>query len=131
MLMNKHITVAEAERAVRAANLASLEVGAFFILFYPGETRQTVLSTLRFATSLPLDYLGLTMPYPLPGTNLYERVKSQIKREWNPAESIFGSHVLIYNSQFSETLMWFGIIKGHFSSTSNGISVEGTFFYPI
>jgi anaerobic magnesium-protoporphyrin IX monomethyl ester cyclase len=112
-LMNKKITADEARHAVIAAHQAGLQVGAFFILFYPGETNQTVLNTLRFTTSLPLDYLGLTMPYPLPGTPLYERVKGQIKREWVPGESIFGSHVLIYNADFSETKMWFGIIKGH------------------
>ena len=112
-LMNKKITAAEARHAVIAAHQAGLQVGAFFILFYPGETNQTVLNTLRYATSLPLDYLGLTMPYPLPGTALYERVKGQIKREWRPGESVFGSHVLIYNADFSETKMWFGIIKGH------------------
>jgi anaerobic magnesium-protoporphyrin IX monomethyl ester cyclase len=112
-LMKKKITVEEAQHAVMAAHQAGLEVGAFFILFYPGETNQTVLNTLHFATSLPLDYLGLTMPYPLPGTALYERVRGQIKREWHPGESIFGSHILIYNADFSEAKMWFGIIKGH------------------
>jgi anaerobic magnesium-protoporphyrin IX monomethyl ester cyclase len=112
-LMNKKITSAEARHAVMAAHTAGLQVGAFFILFYPGETNQTVLNTLHFITSLPLNYLGLTMPYPLPGTALYERVKGQIKREWHPGESVFGSHVLIYNADFSETKMWVGIIKGH------------------
>jgi anaerobic magnesium-protoporphyrin IX monomethyl ester cyclase len=111
-LMKKKITTDEARRAVIAAHRAGLEVGAFFILFYPGENNQSVLNTLRFASSLPLDYLGLTMPYPLPGTALYERVKGQIKRAWHPGESIFGSHVLIYKGDFSETKMWFGIIKG-------------------
>jgi anaerobic magnesium-protoporphyrin IX monomethyl ester cyclase len=111
-LMNKKITSDGARHAVLAAHQAGLEVGAFFILFYPGESNQTVLNTLHFATSLPLDYLGLTMPYPLPGTALYARVKGQIKREWHPAESVFGSHVLIYNAEFSEAKMWFGIIKG-------------------
>ena len=112
-LMNKKITSDKARQAVWAAHNAGLEVGAFFILFYPGETIQTVLNTLRFATSLPLDYLGLTMPYPLPGTALYERVKDKIKRPWRPGESVFGSHVLIYNAEFSEARMWLGIIKGH------------------
>ncbi len=111
-LMNKKITAAQARNAVVAAHQAGLQVGAFFILFYPGETNATVLNTLRFATSLPVDYLGLTMPYPLPGTALYERVKTQIKREWHPGESVFGSHVLIYEGNFSEAKMWFGIIKG-------------------
>ena len=112
-LMKKEITTAQARNAVEAAHQAGLEVGAFFILFYPGETDETVLETLRFATSLPLDYLGLTMPYPLPGTALYERVKNQIFRAWRPEDSLLWSHVLIYDSEFSEFKMWFGILKGH------------------
>jgi anaerobic magnesium-protoporphyrin IX monomethyl ester cyclase len=111
--MKKQITTAQAQHAVEVAHQAGLEVGAFFILFYPGETDETVLDTLRFATSLPLDYLGLTMPYPLPGTALYERVKGKIFRPWRPEDSLLWSHVLIYDSEFSETKMWFGILKGH------------------
>ncbi|UCH60964.1 MAG: radical SAM protein [Anaerolineales bacterium] len=112
-LMKKQITTAQARQAVEAAHRAGLEVGAFFILFYPGESTETVLDTLRFATSLPLDYLGLTMPYPLPGTELYDRTRSQIFRTWRPNDSYLWSHVLIYDSEFSETKMWFGILKGH------------------
>jgi len=112
-LMNKNITTEKARNAVEAAHQAGLEVGAFFILFYPGETDETVLNTLRFATSLPLDYLGLSMPYPLPGTALYARIKDQITREWRSGDSLFGSHVLTYDSDFSEAKMWFGIMKGH------------------
>jgi anaerobic magnesium-protoporphyrin IX monomethyl ester cyclase len=112
-LMKKEITRVQAREAVEAAHRAGLEVGAFFILFYPGETDETVLETLRFATALPLDYLGLTMPYPLPGTPLYERTREQIFRSWRPEDSLLWSHVLIYDSDFSETKMWFGILKGH------------------
>ena len=112
-LMQKKITTGQARSAVVAAHQAGLEVGAFFILFYPGETDETVLDTLRFATSLPLDYLGLSMPYPLPGTALYERIRDRITRPWRSGESLFGSHMLTYNSDFSEVKMWFGIMKGH------------------
>ncbi len=111
-LMKKKITPGQALKAVETARAAGLEVGAFFILFYPGDTNDTVLRTLHFATSLPLDYLGLSMPYPLPGTALFERVRSRINRDWHPEESPFGSHVLIFNADFSESKMWFGIIKG-------------------
>ena len=83
-LMNKQITAAEARDAVEAAHRAGLEVGAFFILFYPGETDDTVLETLRFAGSLPLDYLGLSMPYPLPGTALHERLRERIRATRGP-----------------------------------------------
>ena len=112
-LMNKKITTEQARTAVEVSHRAGLEVGAFFILFYPGETDETVLATLRFAASLPLDYLGLSMPYPLPGTALYDRVGDQINREWQSGESLFSSHELTYNSDFSEAKMWLGIIKGH------------------
>jgi anaerobic magnesium-protoporphyrin IX monomethyl ester cyclase len=83
-LMKKQITTDQARRAVEAAHRAGLQAGAFFILFYPGDTDETVLQTLRFAASLPLDYLGLTMPYPLPGTPLYKRVSAKITRQWRP-----------------------------------------------
>ncbi len=79
-LMRKRTTTDQARRAALAAHAAGLEVGAFFILFYPGETDDTVLDTLHFAGSLPLDYLGLTMPYPLPGTALRERVGARHTR---------------------------------------------------
>ncbi|MCZ7383267.1 MAG: radical SAM protein [Candidatus Methanoperedens sp.] len=112
-LMNKKITTDEALRAVNDAHRAGLQVGAFFILCYPGDTDDTVLQTIHFATALPLDYLGLSMPYPLPGTDLYKRIKDRITRDWHPDDSPFGSHVLIFNADFSEAKMWFGIMKGH------------------
>jgi len=112
-LMNKKITTEQARQSVQAAHQAGLQVGAFFILCYPGDTDDTVLKTLHYATSLPLDYIGLSMPYPLPGTGLYERTKDSISRDWHPEDSRFGSHVLFFDSDFSETKMWFGIFKGH------------------
>lgn len=112
-LMDKRITPEQALEAIGIAHKAGIEVGAFFILFYPGDTEVTVLQTLRFAASLPLDYLGLSMPYPLPGTALFERVKNRINRDWRPDDSPFASHVLIFDADFSESKMWFGIIKGH------------------
>jgi len=111
-LMNKQITTAQARSAVEAAHGAGLEVGAFFILCYPGETDDTVLETLRFATSLPLDYAGLTMPYPLPGTALLERVGDQVTRPWRPQEALLVNHVLTYQGDFSALKMRFALLKG-------------------
>lgn len=111
-MMNKKITVEKARMAVDAAHLAGIRTGAFFILCYPGETDETVLETLSFATSLPLDYLSFTMPYPLPGTVLYERVKDRIKKEWKAPEGLISDHILIYDADFSEMKMKFAILKG-------------------
>jgi anaerobic magnesium-protoporphyrin IX monomethyl ester cyclase len=112
-LMNKKTTTAQARHAVEASHRAGLEVGAFFILFYPGETDDTVLETLRFAGSLPLDYLGLSMPYPLPGTALHERVRERITRDSRPDGSLVLNQRLTFDADFSALKMRFGIVKGH------------------
>ena len=111
-LMNKRITTAQARSAVETAHRAGLEVGAFFILCYPGESDDTVLDTLRFATSLPLDYAGLTMPYPLPGPALLERVGERVTRPWRPQEALLVSHLLTYEGDFSALKMRFALYKG-------------------
>ena len=111
-LMDKQITTAQAREAVMTAHQAGLEAGAFFIVCYPGEADDTVLDTLRFATSLPLDYVGLSMPYPLPGTALFDRVGDRITRQWRPQESLLLDHVLTFEADFSATKMRFAILKG-------------------
>jgi len=111
-LMHKQITIQQAREAVEIAHQAGMEVGAFFIIGYPGDTNDTMLETIHFAASLPIDYLGLSLPYPLPGTPLFERVKSGIHREWHPKENIFSTHTLIFDAGFSPFLLQFGIFKG-------------------
>ena len=59
-IMKKQFTAEQARKAVETAASEGVETGAFFILGYPGETDQTILDTIRFATSLPLDYRSLS-----------------------------------------------------------------------
>ncbi|MHB9150573.1 MAG: B12-binding domain-containing radical SAM protein [Thermoleophilia bacterium] len=111
-LMGKRITIEKARRAVEAARAAGIAAGGFFILGYPGESDETVLRTIGFATSLPLTYLSFTMPYPLPYTALWERVRGQVTREWIAPRSGLVDHVLTYEGDFSERKMRLAILKG-------------------
>jgi anaerobic magnesium-protoporphyrin IX monomethyl ester cyclase len=113
-LMNKQITIHQAKQAVNTCKKAGIQVGAFFILGYPGETDKTVLDTVDFASSLPLDYLSFTFPYPIPGTPLYERVKnSMIMEEWTDPDKIhLIKHKLLYQSPISESKLKFALFKG-------------------
>lgn len=113
-LMKKKATADEARKAVLTTKSAGIQVGAFFIVGYPSETDKTVLDTLRFVSSLPLDYLSFTMPYPIPGTPLYDRVKDNIEfDDWNePRHRTLTEHKLIYRSNFSETKLKLAILKG-------------------
>lgn len=111
-LMNKKITVERARKAIEVARRAKIKTGAFFILCYPGETDDTVLRTVRFATALPLDYLSFTLPYPLPGTALFERVKGNIAKEWRSHGGFLTEHSLTFDGDFSEAKMRFAVVKG-------------------
>jgi len=115
-MMNKCITTAQAKRAVYSAKSVGLKVGAFFIVGYPGESNKTVLETVHFAAGLPLDYLSFTLPYPIPGTPLYERVKDKgvAIDDWEePKNYSLIRHKLLYASGFSEKKLKFAIGKAH------------------
>ncbi len=111
--MNKQITIEEAKKAVKEAKKGGLEVGAFFILGYPGETNDTILDTVNFAFSLPLDYCSFTFPYPIPGTSLYEKVKDNILIKDPEGSKNFKliEHELLFRSDFSENKLKFILIK--------------------
>jgi anaerobic magnesium-protoporphyrin IX monomethyl ester cyclase len=116
-LMRKQITVEQARRAVHDAKEAGLQVGAFFIVGYPGENDETILNTVRFASGLPLDYLSFTLPYPIPGTALFARVKNNggfVVDDWEePKNWSLIRHKLLYHSGFSEAKLKFAIAKAH------------------
>ena len=113
-IMNKQINIRQARRTVTTCKKAGIQVGSFFILGYPGETDKTVLDTVDFASSLPLDYLSFTFPYPIPGTPLYERVKnSMVMEEWTEPDNIhLIKHKLLYQSPISESKLKFALFKG-------------------
>lgn len=110
-IMNKKTTADLGRKAVEAANLAGLETGAFFILGYPGETDETILETIEFAVNLPLDYLSFSLPYPIPGTGLYEKTERKLKDKNEPEHHLFIDHELVYESEISERKLKFAITK--------------------
>lgn len=112
-LMGKATTTTEARRAVRTLKEAGIRVGAFFMVGYPGESEDTILSTLRFACSLSLDYLSFTLPYPIPGTLLYERTRElQKPLNWDRPRLSLWEHRYYFSDPFSESKLKFAVGKG-------------------
>lgn len=111
MIMNKGFDVSTAKRAVFDTKSSNIETGGFFILGYPGESNESILNTINFATSLPLDYVSFTLPYPIPGTGLYEKVKHTINDSKKKKIPIL-NHDLLFRSDFSEFKLKFAIVKG-------------------
>ena len=111
--MNKRIDVDQARKAVEAASKAELKAAGFFIVGYPGESDSTILRTIKFATKLPLDYVSFSLPYPIPGTGLYDKVKHRLReQDWRYSSWRLIDHSLLYDAEFSEFKLKFAIAKG-------------------
>jgi anaerobic magnesium-protoporphyrin IX monomethyl ester cyclase len=113
-LMKKQITTKQAYETVQLCKKKGIKTAAFFILGYPGENQKTILDTVRFASSLPLDYLSFTLPYPIPGTPLFERLSTRlVSEEWEEPKSLQPiKHKLLFNSQITEVKLKVAIVKG-------------------
>lgn len=113
-IMKKHITTKQALAATQLCKMKGIKSGAFFILGYPGENDKTILETVKFASSLTLDYLSFTLPYPIPGTPLFERLNGElVSEEWEEPKNIrLIKHKLLFDSKISEPKLMFAIIKG-------------------
>jgi radical SAM superfamily enzyme YgiQ (UPF0313 family) len=76
-LLKKGNTVEINKRAIRFTKEAGLEVRGDFIVGTPGETWESLEKTVRFAIDMRLDYAHFNKFTPFPGTELYEKLKTQ------------------------------------------------------
>lgn len=97
-LMNKRIDLKKVLSGVETFKGSGIACAGFFIVGYPGETVETIENTFAFALSLGLDEISFNVPYPLPGSKLFERVSEVSDDDWNfENETRF-----LYRSDFDE-----------------------------
>ncbi len=70
--IHKGFTAVQAQETIKKVSDHGIEVRCFFILGFPGETRETVADTINFALNNPIDYATFYLPQAYPGTELYE-----------------------------------------------------------
>jgi anaerobic magnesium-protoporphyrin IX monomethyl ester cyclase len=101
-LMNKHSTIESAERMLDLFSRCGIKTGGFFMVGSPGETYETIETTFAWALKLPLDEISFTIPFPLPGTKLFEKVCG-IKdgEDW----SYENENRMTYRSEFDEAYL--------------------------
>ncbi len=98
-LMNKKATLEEGIHAVQLFDEAGIEAAAFFIVGYPGETLSSIEATFRFALTLPLAGISFNVPFPLPGSRLFERLSGvDTNKDWDKENEV----TFVYNSEFDE-----------------------------
>jgi len=77
---------------VREINAAARKLGisrlSYFIIGFPGETREQIMDTIKFSRELRLDLSVIFIYNPLPGSELFEEC---LKRGYITEESFFES----------------------------------------
>jgi len=78
-LIDKNITKEKVMNAVKWAKEVGMKVTGFFMIGNYGEDESTMVETINFAKSLPLDYVQFTVAVPYPGTRLYSIIEKEGK----------------------------------------------------
>lgn len=73
-LMNKRLTIDLIKEKVNLIHAVGLEPSGFFLLGFPGETKEEMRMTLDLAKSLPLKRAHFSNFLPLPGTEATDRL---------------------------------------------------------
>lgn len=101
-LMEKNLTVEQERRAVALFKKVKIKVAGFFIVGYPGETWETIDQTFNYALELNLDEVSFNVPYPLPGSNLFNRISMiDFEKDWMMENEI----TFVYKSEFEEKII--------------------------
>jgi anaerobic magnesium-protoporphyrin IX monomethyl ester cyclase len=96
-LMNKRATLEDGITAVQHFRQAGVDVAAFFIVGYPGETPAYIEQTFKLALSLPLNEISFNVPFPLPGSALFDRVSGiDPSKDWSKENDV----TFVYASEF-------------------------------
>ena len=81
--VKKEIDLKVVEDSVWATHNLGMLTQGFFIFGLPGETRETIQNTIKFAKSIPLDRAQFLLLDVLPGSELWDELKDEMDIAWN------------------------------------------------
>jgi radical SAM superfamily enzyme YgiQ (UPF0313 family) len=81
--IKKGLRVDRAKRFARDCHDLGITVHGTFIVGLPGETRETIQETIRFAREVNPHTIQVSVAAPYPGTELYQRAR---ENGWLPAD---------------------------------------------
>jgi len=65
------------EKLTMIRNSSSLKITGFFMIGYPGETREEIKQTINYSLQLDIDKVNFGAFMPLPGTESYQLLKKE------------------------------------------------------
>lgn len=100
--MNKGTTIPEILRARELLGSYGIRVGFFLMLGYLGEELDDILATRDLVERARPDDVGVSVAYPLPGTQFYDTVKRQLgkKTNWDDSDDLDVMFSGTYQSDF-------------------------------
>lgn len=69
--IRKGVTIKQIENVFKWAKECGIRTRAYFMVGFPSETREDFEMTLKLAERVDADIVGMTVPCPYPGTELY------------------------------------------------------------
>jgi len=83
--IKKGIRLDRAREFTRSAKSLGIKIHGTFIMGLPGETRETIEATIRFALEIDPDTIQVSLAAPYPGTALYREAQ---ERGWLEADTL-------------------------------------------
>ncbi len=100
--MDKGATVDAARSATRTLKAHGIKACWFIQLGYPSETWEDLLSTRDLIREEAPDEIGVSVAYPLPGTEFHDRVRAQLGRQRNWKDS--GDLAMLFQGTYDTAL---------------------------
>ena len=84
-ILNKGITLEQIRKACEETVKAGIKIRGNFMIGNPGETKETIEQTIKFAKSLPLHTFKMSFFTPFPNTPIYDEVEKYgvYKEDWS------------------------------------------------
>jgi len=71
-IIKKPLNLKKVKPLIKKIKELQIRTSAFFIIGFPGETKEQIYQTLNFASEIEVNYVVFYIATPFPGTQLYE-----------------------------------------------------------
>lgn len=95
-IMKKGTTLPRIKETIKLTKEIGIKTSASYVLGIPGETKQSISETIKFAKSLNTTFAHFNMITPWPGTELYNQLIEEnkiSKEEWKKYAKKLGMHI--------------------------------------
>ena len=106
--IGKAITVEQIKKAVAIVKDVGIELGTYFIIGHPNETRQTAQKTIDLSTELNTKTIAVGIMAPYPGTRVYDMARRGengyhlLSEDWSQYDKYGGRSLEVKDLSYKE-----------------------------